>query len=193
MELGFVDAKTALLIAHLFGVALGAGGAFISDAMFFSAARDSSISRTEFGFLMLGSRFVFAGLFVLIASGVALFSLDPERYLASSKFLVKMTIVAVIAVNGVFLHALHIPRLRRHIGAHFPSSDEFIRHRPFLLASGTVSLVSWGAAIALGVLKAVPFPYGSILGAYGAALALALLATFALRDILLPSHRVSRR
>ncbi|OGG47506.1 hypothetical protein A3D66_00430 [Candidatus Kaiserbacteria bacterium RIFCSPHIGHO2_02_FULL_50_9] len=184
----FADKKTLFLTVHLFGIALGAGGAFISDAMFFKTARDNRISRTEMGFLLLGSRFVFAGLILLLVSGALLFSLDPERYLASSKFLAKMTVVAVIAVNGVFFHTTHIPRLRRHVGTHLPSSDEFGRYRMLLLGSGAVSLVSWALAIVLGTFKSIPFSYEVIVGGYVAVVALALLISFILRDYLLPTH-----
>ena len=189
MDFSFVDGRTLLLIAHIFGVAFGAGGAFISDIMFFTSIRDKSISETEMKFLVVGSYCVFIGLGILILSGAGLFFLNMDRYLTSSKFLAKMTIVAIILINGIFLHKTHMPHLKRHIGAHLPSSDEFIRHRPFLLTSGAVSVISWSFAIILGVFRGIPFPYTNIMAVYGVVLILAILVALLLRNVILPVHK----
>ncbi len=142
------------------------GGALASDSMFLSALKDLKISKTEMRFLKLGSAMVWVGLIILIISGYLLFALSPDKYLNSDKFLAKMTIVAVILLNGLFLHISLIPRLRRHIEGHLPSSDEFMRKRPYLFTSGAVSLVSWLSALVLGALHKVPWSYGEIIGVY---------------------------
>ena len=145
---------------------LGAGGALASDSMFLKSLKDLKVSKTEMSFLQMGSAMVWIGLIILVISGYLLFSLEPDRYLNSDKFLAKMTIVAVILLNGLFLHISLIPRLRRHIGGHLPSSDEFMRKRPYLFTSGAISLVSWLSALTLGALHKVPWSYGEITGAY---------------------------
>ncbi len=162
----FIDTKTLFVIVHLLGVALGVGGAIISDLMFFKTVRDKRIASVEMSFLTLGSTVVWAGLGLLIASGLGMFLLDPSGYLASTKFLAKMTIVGILTVNAVFFHALHIPRLKRHVEHHFPSSDEFMRGRISMLVSGVVSIVSWVTALILGALSAVPYPYVVIMAVY---------------------------
>ncbi|MEX2033131.1 MAG: hypothetical protein WD889_01035 [Candidatus Colwellbacteria bacterium] len=153
-------------IFHLLGVAFGVGGAFASDSMFLKSLKDLKISKTEMSFLQMGSVMVWLGLVILIISGALLFSLDSERYLNSAKFLAKMTIVGIILLNGLFLHVNLIPRLRRHIEGHLPSSDEFMRKRPYLFTSGAVSLVSWLSALILGALHKAPWSYGEIMGVY---------------------------
>ncbi|MDP2650898.1 MAG: hypothetical protein Q8P04_02280 [bacterium] len=153
-------------IFHLLGVAFGVGGALASDSMFLKSLKDLKISKTEMGFLQIGSAMVWIGLIILIISGYLLFSLDPDRYLNSAKFLAKMTIVAIILLNGLFLHINLIPRLRRHIEGHLPSSDEFMRKRPLLFTSGAISLVSWLSALTLGALHKVPWSYVEIMGVY---------------------------
>lgn len=161
-----MELKDLFVIFHLLGVAFGLGGALASDSMFFSALKDMKISRTEMRFLQMGSAMVWIGLVILIVSGYLLFSLDSDRYLNSAKFLAKMTIVGIILLNGLFLHISLIPRLRRHIRGHLPSSDEFMRKRPFLFTSGAISLVSWLSALTLGALHKVPWSYGEITGVY---------------------------
>jgi uncharacterized membrane protein len=155
----FIDLKTIYTLGHIFGAVLGAGGAFMSDAMFFSCIKDRKITGTELRFLRLGSTMVWAGLILLIISGTLLFSLDPVRYLESSKFLVKMTIVLVIVLNGLFFHYAHIPRIERHRDTDLRLSEEFQRHSATLVASGAVSLTSWFLALVLGVLRGIPYSY----------------------------------
>ncbi len=184
MELSLI-----FLIAHLFGVALGAGGAFASDMMFLYSVKDERVSATEIGFLKLGSKMVWAGLALLVLSGIGLFMQKPDFYLASPKFLVKMTIIGIILLNGIFFHLLHIPRLMRHSGEHFPSSDEFTRKRPYLVASGAISFTSWSSALILGAIKDIPLSYVQIFAAYAIFLSGAVFASLLAQDLILPGHR----
>jgi hypothetical protein len=89
----FIELKTIYVIGHIFGAILGAGGAFTSDAMFFSTIKDGKISKDELRFMKLGSKLVWTGFIILVISGILLITTDPEKYLNSSKLLVKITIV----------------------------------------------------------------------------------------------------
>ncbi len=161
-----LDTKTILTIAHLFGVIVGAGGAYMSDLMFFTSIKDERIESTEFKFMRLGSRMVWLGLGIILISGIGLFLTNPEGYLASSKFLAKMTIVGIIFMNGLFFHFTHLPRMRRHQNHHLPSSDEFSRKAHLLVASGALSFISWTTSIIFGALKSIPYSYGEIMSGY---------------------------
>jgi len=178
---GFLDIGTLLIIIHIFGIAAGAGGAFVSDAMFFLSVQDRIFTKVELTFMRLGSRMVWAGLTVLILSGIGLFSLAPEAYLSSSKFLAKITIVVIIIVNGIVFHLSHIPRFHRHAERHFPSSEEFVRHSGLLMASGAISVTSWGSAIILGALRGVPYSYVTIMLAYTVVLSIAVAIALLVR------------
>ena len=184
-----MDIYTLLIITHLFGVALGVGGAFVSDLMFFKSVRDQKISGTEIEFLKLGSIAVWAGLALLVVSGTGLFLLDTEQYIASSKFLAKMTIVAVIIINGIVFHTIHIPRIMRHMDHHFPSSDEFMRKRSFLIMSGAVSATSWPCALILGALRDVSYSYTTIMIIYITLLLTATVSALILKDYIVPTNR----
>lgn len=165
-NMDWIDDKTLWTILHLLGVALGAGGAYMSDLMFLSAIKDEKVNKTEMRFLRLGSLSVWIGLTALIVSGIGLFSLNPEGYLASTKFLAKMSIVFIIFLNGMLFHYWHLPRIDRHIDEHFPSSDEFMRLKPYLVSSGAVSVISWTFALILGAMKSVPYSYLNIMSLY---------------------------
>lgn len=188
MDLSFVDARAVLVVLHLLGAATGIGGAILSDTLFFRAARDGRLSSGEFGVIVTGSHAVTAGLLLLILSGIGLFSLDPARYLASAKFLAKMTIVGILSLNGIVLHRVHIPRLKALVGRSgprglFPGKPGA---RLLFIVSGVVSLVSWVAALTLGSMSVVPLRYEEILTLYAAVLVPSLGVGFLLRNRLFP-------
>ncbi len=159
--------SSLLVIFHLVGVALGAGGAYLSDLLFFQSIKNRHISQTELRFLSLGSRMVWVGLFILIFSGLGLFLLDTDKYLASSKFLAKMSIVAVIFFNGLLFEFIHFGNLRFHAGKRLHSLERFMAKSPWLMISGIVSVTSWSFALVLGSLSSVPYSYSEIMVFYG--------------------------
>lgn len=160
METNFVT------IIHIFGAVIGAGGAYLSDAMFFMTVKDHRINKTEFKFLILGSVFVWAGLITLYISGALLFFSDPDYYLNSDKFLAKFTIVLILTINGFFFHKWHLPILHRHQDVHLPTSKEFNKNQKLLVISGVLSVVSWTSALILGSLRDLPYSYLSIMTIY---------------------------
>lgn len=162
----FIEYKSIFTILHIFGAVLGAGGAYLGDAIFFSSVKDKTISKDEFRFMKLSSYFVWAGLILSIISGILLFMTNPDFYLASDKFLIKTLIVGIIFVNGIFFHIFHFPRIYRHISHHYPSSDEFMRKKKFLVISGVISITSWTAAVALGSLRSIPISFSEALITY---------------------------
>ncbi|MDP3724530.1 MAG: hypothetical protein Q8R11_02725 [bacterium] len=152
-----MDLKAILTILHLLGVVIGVGSAYGSDLTFLQSVRSGIIDQCAFVRLKRLSRFVWIGLAIIAVSGIGLFLLDPHRYLASSKFLAKMTVVAMLVANGLVFHWVHLPRL---------AGKTWRNHRSALLLSGVVSFVSWTSAIILGFLRAVPLAYGEIMGIY---------------------------
>jgi len=170
----YIDLKTLYTIIHLFGVVIGAGSAFMSDAMYIHATRDRVINTHEFHFLKLGSRMVWIGIFIIVVSGILLFSLNPAGYLASSKFLVKMAIVAVIIVNGFFFHFAHTPVLGRTVGDMLHVSEEFRKKSRYIYIGGAISIVSWSAAIVLGSLRGIPYTFWQGIGIYATILVIAI-------------------
>ena len=162
----YMDASqlhTLFLIIHLLGVTIGAGGAFFSDGVFFTSIKDRKISKDEFGIIKYSSQMTWVGLILLLVSGAGLFGMNAESLSNSVKFLVKMSIVGVLLLNGVIFHIVHLPFIGKHIGEFFffynkPSS---FKDGPFLLFSGVISVTSWIFFFFLVALGSIPF---SILG-----------------------------
>ncbi|MEK7615741.1 MAG: hypothetical protein AAB420_00865 [Patescibacteria group bacterium] len=164
--------NTLYLILHIIGIALGAGGAFMSDALFFHFLKKRDFSDSNVAILKLGSRMVWIGLAVLLISGVFLFAGNPDRYLHSSKFLIKMTIVLVIAINGVVFHKVHMRRM-----------SEFT---PGLFVSGAISMPSWILAIVLGAMHGIALSYPTLLAGYIVILSGSIFVSLMMRKRLPP-------
>ena len=139
-----------LVIVHIIGTAIGAGGATYSDFLFYKVIKDGKIDRDEYDLLKMSSFLVWSGYLILIASGLG-FLLHPDFLGIADKLYAKLVIVTIILVNAVIMHRKIFPCLKVHV-----------RHRrkltkqPFgasigvTLTAGTVSIVSWYAALIIG-------------------------------------------
>ncbi len=174
-----ISVHNMFVIGHLFGVILGAGGAFISDGVFFSSLKDKIISKDEFRSLRTASYFIWLGIGILFISGIGLFVLNAEVLSTSEKFISKMTVVGIIILNGIIFHTIHLSFLKRHLGKVLatkkqPTNAPLV---PFILASGVVSMVSWVSTVILGGLRKVWFSYGEFLTLYFICIACGIYAS----------------
>lgn len=140
-------------ILHSLGVAIGAGGAYLSDAILFASLRNHVISKSEIKFIRLGGLITMTGLLLLIVSGVSIFLTAPEQYLDTPKFLAKMVIVGVLTVNGCLLHWKLVPIVERHIPSYLPHELDFMRASRLMFACGAISVTSWTFSLALGSMR----------------------------------------
>lgn len=138
---------------HLFGMAIGLGGATISDIMFFRFLKDLRISEFESGVLHTLSQIIWFALAVLVISGLGLYLPEAAELNQSAKFLVKMIVVGVIIINGALLNLLVAPNLVRiSFGAPHHHQRGELRHiRKLAFALGGVSVVSWYSAFIFGL------------------------------------------
>ena len=162
-----VSQKTGWVIIHNIGFVLGLGAATITDVLFFQFLKDNTISQEEKGTMDSLTSVIWAGLAVLIVSGVALYLPEQVKHTVSSKFLLKMIVVAVIVVNGVLLNMFVAPYLRR---LSFEGTAPVKRFRRFAFALGGVSIVSWYSAFLLGSLRSIPIVLSKALIWYGVVL-----------------------
>lgn len=162
----FITLKMIYVALHIFGVAIGAGAAYMSDAIFLSSVKDRVLSSVEIRILTLLSKLVWLGLGLLLVSGILLFSIDPVGYATSAKFLAKMTIVGVLLINGIIFHRTHLPLIKSTENKVLTDYSRFQKGSPFLVISGAVSVVSWSFAIFFGVLRGIPYSYMTIMLVY---------------------------
>ena len=172
--------KSGLVALHLVGLILGLGAATLLDlviARFLVARRVTSdyCQIVEFS-----SKVVSIGLVLLWLTGLGFLIFyvvtDPVK-LTNQKIWAKMIIVAILTLNGVFIHRTVLPLLRSQIGRSL-FDGLMPRERSLLLASGAVSVTSWYIPMILGAFPQLNFlPAIPILLAYGLLLSIAIMVT----------------
>ncbi|KEO73861.1 hypothetical protein [Anditalea andensis] len=160
------DAREYTLTLHLLGMVLGLGGTTIIDFMIFHFMRNYKISSQEAVVMHLISQIIIIGLIFLIISGVAIFLTDIDGYLASDRFLMKMTVLLVVTINGAVLN-LYIAPYMEKISLRAPDLKKDNVFKKISFAVGAISMVSWYSAFFLAMIKDLSyFRYTTLLIAY---------------------------
>lgn len=159
----FSEYKSIVIIAHAISAAIGLGAASVSDVLFFKFLEDGDITKTETPILDLMTKVMWVAIYLLLATGVMLFLSDPEGYLQSSKFIVKMFIVLVIAINGAVM-TKYLHKHMRKITFTTPAHRQVKR---IAFASGAISIASWYLSFILGSVRSIPFTIETGLALYG--------------------------
>ncbi len=176
--------KEYATMLHLFGFALGLGGATISDILFLRFLKDFKISEEERNILKLMSQIVWFALLIIVISGVGLFLPEIDSLLLSSKFITKMFIISVIIINGAILNLLITPRLL-DISWKPKTMDvkKTSRYSNLSFALGSISFVSWYSAFVLGFAKSVPYSFNQLLSIYSGVVILGIIGSQIFRRI----------
>lgn len=175
-----------ILILHLAGLALGVGGAIVTDVFFFKFVKDLRITESEADIMQTVSQIIWFGLGLLIISGTGLYLSDMEALNQSSKFLTKMVVVAVILVNGAFLNLKVTPKLIHISFGDDPKKtpeQELQKDRRIAFALGAISMVSWYSALILGALPSIPLSFPVLVAIYAVLLACAVIGSQILERI----------
>ncbi len=150
---------TLLVVAHLIGLALGAGGAIVTDIFVTRYAIFNRIdARTPDVVAFLGN-IVAVGLIILWLTGLALMAeammLKPLFY-TNEKFWAKFAVVILLTINGIGIHHRIMPILKAQVGQKLfdglPASTTIA-----LCATGALSFVSWMFPILLGSAKELSY------------------------------------
>lgn len=159
------DHRLIVLALHVLSMAIGLGGATVSDILFFRFLKDYRVSKKEEEVLHVLKDVVLGAIVLIVISGVALYLTDIPTYSASPMFRIKMTVTAVVVLNGTALHLFIAPYLiHLNMREHGRMGRNWSR---FAFALGAVSVCSWYSAFLIAMLKsALPFTYGTMLTAY---------------------------
>jgi hypothetical protein len=169
--------KAALLFVHLIGLALGLGAATLLDLLVARMLVTGKIAPSQPGFIHFASAIVTAGLALLWLSGLGLLAhysaFDPAALQNP-----KVAIVAVLTLNGLFIHAQVLPLITRQAGRGLFDGISEVR-KSLLLTAGAVSITSWYMPLFLAVSKPLNFvvPTQTILATYAMLLVVAVLGS----------------
>ncbi len=159
----FEEIRIPATIVHVISVVLGMGAALVSDLLFSFFSKDKKLNTTEIKTLEILSKTVVYSLIVITVSGVAIFLSDIERYTNSAKFISKMTILAVLIVNGYILNKYIWPHI---LNPNFFTLKKERNIRKVAFVCGAISVVSWISVCTLGVASNLNMSYVSIISIY---------------------------
>jgi hypothetical protein len=140
---------------HLIGLCFGLGGATMLDFWILRWMRWGGLPPEIARTFLFVSKVVSVGTVLLWISGLgflALYSVESPEKLSNPKLLAKFTIVLVLTVNGLLIHALVLPSVLRDVSRPMFEGVSHLTTIVFLV-SGAVSGVSWYAAFALGLMR----------------------------------------
>lgn len=136
----------AVVFAHIAGLVIAGGFAVAADRSTFRAWRaDGEIRAHHLAELRAVHRPVIAGLLLVNLSGVLLFLADVKTYAASVAFGVKLLLVALLLVNGLWM-----TRIERTVGVDDPD-PRVDRAWARLRVAAAASAVLWIATTFVGV------------------------------------------
>lgn len=146
--------KLPILITHILSMAVGVGAATTTDYLFFRFLKDLRISKKEASVFNHVSKLIWIALTIAVITGAMLYIPQMEALNQAPKFVAKMLVVAVIILNGIFLHFYISPKLI-HISfheRHRHEKGELVHWRKIAFASGAVSFTSWYSTVILALL-----------------------------------------
>ncbi|MEN9551763.1 MAG: hypothetical protein RI935_140 [Candidatus Parcubacteria bacterium] len=159
----FAIYKQLFTILHVLCVIIGMGAALVTDILFSFFASNKTLSSFEIKIIRLLSKVVTLALVGIVLTGITIFLSDPLRYMASAKFLTKMSIVLILCINGYLLHRFIFSRLSEKDFL-IKRKTSSVRKMSFVL--GAVSLISWVSAMSLGVLDKINLSYTTAFSLY---------------------------
>lgn len=155
--------KMPVTALHVLSVVAGMGAALMSDMLFNFYAKDKKLNDTEKKTLGALSKVVWISLLVIVFSGVLIFFTNTGKYMASDKFLAKMTILTILLLNGAVLNFRVWPHV---LGKNFFTSKAEFLTRRIAFFGGAVSVISWISVCILGVFDSSPATYSQIMSFY---------------------------
>lgn len=163
------------LALHLLAMAVGIGGATVSDILFFKFLKDFRISKKEEEVLHVLKDVILFAMLCIAVTGIFLFIGKPElRH--SGPFLVKVIASSILLLNGIALHKFIAPHL---MYLNLKNSKKMSRkwHR-LAFALGAISVCSWYSVFLIASLKSVlPQSFRFLLTVYVCILVLGVLGS----------------
>ncbi|MEK7499442.1 MAG: hypothetical protein AAB649_02455 [Patescibacteria group bacterium] len=175
-----MDLRIILVILHIIGTVLGAGAATVTDYLVFKFSKDIKIDKDEFQILHTISDLIWAGLFLLLMTGLGFIYLHITDFgnvrdaYSLDKIWAKITIVIILTLNGFFVHYFVLPTLKQRLGKTL-ATPSFIKKSFFIFSPGAISAVSWYSALVLGAWRGLEASYAEIMCGYVALLAGAII------------------
>lgn len=143
----------------MIGLVLGFGGALLLDFIALRFCVKEKITESTINIFLFTAKIVAIGLAILWVSGIGFliyYYLYTPHNLQNPKIWAKISIVAVLTVNGWFIHHKVLPILKGNLGQRLFDGISQPQKR-LLLTGAVISLNSWGVPFILGMCKELNF------------------------------------
>ena len=143
------------VVAHVFGLVIGLGACTVTYVIGAYGMLKPSILPKATGVFKIISLIVWAGLFILIASGILLVIYSGDIYgdaIKSNLFYLKMALIVVEIINGLFLNLVVTPAMEDAVVLeNFEKTPQFRRAQIIGVIGGGISATCWYGAFILGM------------------------------------------
>lgn len=174
-----MDYMELLRVIHLIGMAFGVGGGFVADTLMAKAVLTNTVDSQQVKTMQHVGSIVTIGLILLTLTGAGFLTayvIESPELLLNPKLWAKVSVVAILAMNGYVLHKVTLPFLESRISKPLFTKDTS-KQAHLTMSVGAISVTSWYTALVLGAWAGLNFAasYWAIFGVYGVVLAIALL------------------
>mgnify|MGYP001610026305 CR=1 FL=1 len=144
-----MDWLTFIRISHIIGTVLGVGATTFAEIFYLKFLKNGEIDPFEHDILKVFYQIIRLGLVILVFSGLGYLIVWRQNLLGpqvffSDRFLVKITIILVL------------------VAAAFAMNFRLINLR----VGSAITIVSWYAALVLGIWRKIPYSYFVIISVY---------------------------
>lgn len=173
--------RSSLRIVHFLGLALGLGTATVMDLLVVRFFLGKTVTDELCEILSFCRHLVTIGLVLLWTTGLGFllyyYAFAPDG-LTNEKIIAKMVIVAILSINGIFIHTTVLPLVEAQKGKPLLEGVPLLQQR-VLVASALISGVSWYGPLCIAGIPQLSFtvPAVQILAIYAIVLAAALLVS----------------
>jgi len=145
-----------LAAAHLIGLVFGLGGVTATDMISaYGMHFKPDMLPKAVGVFKVISFMVWVGIFLLVASGIALWITSSDIYsgnLSTWAFYLKLALAGTATLNGLFLNLVVSPAFESSVQLEdFTHTKEYRKAMILGFISGGISFVSWWGAFILGI------------------------------------------
>ncbi len=130
---------------HVLALAIGLGGATISEILFLKFLKDFKISEEESDILYTLSQVIWLSLGVSVVTIIGVYLPHADKFSMSALFSVKVVLLLFIIINGAVLNLLISPKLVNISfgGKHDHEAGELKQLRRLAFALSAISIISW--------------------------------------------------
>jgi len=164
-----------LLVFHIIGVIIAVGSATLVDYLHLVALRKKRLEKGLVAMYPLISKMINGALVLLYITGIALLAQKPEL-LASNLFRVKMVLVAIVTINGLYLQKIVSPHLDKCVIKGTKYCTKKVLNSSAI--SGSISIVTWYSLVILSLTKTIGYSAIFVIKTYAITLAIAMLIAY---------------